>query len=74
MTVPAVNGATAIVQALTRFIAAAERALLPSASPAGGSVAAIVSAWPEYVLGPENPLAFLGPDMPCRMTGGQTIG
>ncbi len=21
--------------------------------------------WPEYVLGPKNPLTFLGPDMPC---------
>lgn len=25
--------------------------------------------WPEYVLGPSNPLTFLGPDMPCSFFG-----
>jgi hypothetical protein len=25
--------------------------------------------WPEYVLGPSNPLTFLDPDMPCDFFG-----
>ncbi|MBZ9705356.1 hypothetical protein LB543_01255 [Mesorhizobium sp. ESP7-2] len=25
--------------------------------------------WPEYFLGPSNPLAFLGADMPCKFFG-----
>ncbi|TPK82543.1 hypothetical protein FJ936_23905 [Mesorhizobium sp. B2-4-13] len=70
LTIPSVTGATAIVEGLSRFIAAAERTLLPSVSSIAGNVAAIVSEWPEYVLAPDNPLAFLSPDMPCRMTGG----
>lgn len=26
----------------------------------------VASRWPEYVIGPSNPLSFLCPDMPCR--------
>lgn len=29
------------------------------------SVQKLSEKWPEYVLGPNNPLTFLGPDMPC---------
>jgi len=25
----------------------------------------LADRWPEYVLGPKNPLCFLSPDMPC---------
>lgn len=30
-----------------------------------GGMNALAAAWPEYVLGPENPLAFLDPEMDC---------
>jgi hypothetical protein len=32
-------------------------------------VDAIAVKWPEYVLGPSNPLTFLSPDMPCEFFG-----
>ena len=29
------------------------------------SVQRLSEDWPEYIVGPKNPLTFLGPDMPC---------
>jgi hypothetical protein len=69
LTMPAINGASLIIDGVRNFITAAGYALLHSPTN-GHDVQSIVGDWPEYVLGPDNPMAFLSPDMPSRMTGG----
>lgn len=70
LTLPAVLGEPVLVDVIERFIEWAERAIRPS-QPAleRGNVASLAQQWPEYVLGPDHPLSFLGPDMPCTMFG-----
>lgn len=67
VTIPAVLGASAIVDAIRRIIEMAQYALRPSHPVLETGTVSLVAKWPEYVLGPDNPLSFLGPDMPCRM-------
>jgi hypothetical protein len=35
----------------------------------GKTIQGVADSWPEYVLGPANPLTFLAPDMPCNFFG-----
>ena len=74
-TIPAVLGAKTIVEILERLVHAAEISLRP-ARPRGYEVAVgnlsgetwvdtFVAKYPEYILGPSNPLTFLAPDCPC---------
>jgi hypothetical protein len=60
--------AAQIVDGIDKFITATEHALLPS--PNAQDVQLIVDDWPEYVLATDNPMAFLSPGMPSRMTRG----
>ncbi|MER8798300.1 hypothetical protein NKH75_29730 [Mesorhizobium sp. M0984] len=69
LTMPAITGAAQIVDGIGRFVMAAEHAMLPSPRN-DQDVQSIIGDWPEYVLGSDNPIAFLSPDMPSRMTGG----
>ncbi|MET3579962.1 hypothetical protein ABID19_002993 [Mesorhizobium robiniae] len=68
LTMPAINAAAQIVDGIDKFITATEHALLRS--PNAQDVQLIVDDWPEYVLASDNPMAFLSPDMPSRMTRG----
>ena len=43
--------------------------LSESINPKLNVIDALAEQWPEYVLGPSNPLTFLGPDMPCSFFG-----
>ena len=81
VTIPAVLEKGDIVQIIGRFLDAARNALRPglqhvdlnklSADTAreGSPWDSIAQEWPEYVLGPSNPLTFLDPDMPCSFFG-----
>jgi hypothetical protein len=63
LTVPAVLGSAKIIELLESFLETARSCL----SRSGGlfSPEAIAGQWPEYVLGPKDPMTFLAPDMPC---------
>jgi len=66
VTVPACLGAAKATQIIESFVEAATYSLRPA--PREFTVAqaqAYADTLPEYVLGPENPLTFLSPDMPC---------
>ena len=73
ITVPAILGATTVINIFAKLVNAAENALH---SPAPRSekleyadrqtqVESLADSCPEYVLGPANPLTFLDPEMPC---------
>lgn len=79
VTVPSVAGATVVVPLLEDLVEAAHSALRPGRI--GPSDFADITTdvihetrvmdgfamqWPEYVLGPSNPLTFLDPQMPSR--------
>lgn len=76
ITIPCVAGAGVILPVLKRLVDDARNALQPSASAnlrlsadlavASQAIDNLALQWPEYVLGPANPLTFLGPDMSCR--------
>ena len=77
VTVPALLGATAVADIFADLVASAENALTrrPGATPVTeiltkaadepNPVDLIAERYPEYVLGPSNPMTFLDPDMPC---------
>ena len=76
ITVPSILGATAAIEIFQRFVAAGENALRPGSSrgPVTDALAnvtypdavdRVAEPFPEYVLGPSNPLTFLDADMPC---------
>ncbi|MBW7996825.1 MAG: hypothetical protein FVQ81_09725 [Candidatus Glassbacteria bacterium] len=70
LTIPSVLGAAVITDTIHRFVEMARHALRPSHAPLPGEdVASVVRTWPEYLLGPDHPFSFLGPDMPCTMFG-----
>jgi len=65
VTVPAVLGATMIIELVEELLEMARYNVSRSRNPAAPDAEGIASEWPEYVLGPKNPLTFLSPDMPC---------
>ena len=67
VTVPAVLGAERVIEIVERFVEASMSCLSYSRHSEGakGAVQWLADTWPEYVLGPENPLTFLEPEMPC---------
>ena len=73
ITVPAILGATAVTDILAVVVEAAENALAPRAARDEEvayadhltQVESFADGYPEYVLGPANPLTFLDPEMPC---------
>ncbi len=68
-TVPAVIGPAAIIGLVQSLYDAAVAAARRGPPLAGGDADNVAAAWPEYVLGPGNPLTFLSPDMPCSFFG-----
>jgi len=60
VTLPALLGRDAVIAIIRQCVDAAENAL-DSSRYRGGSVQDFANRWPEYVLGPENPLTFLDP-------------
>lgn len=68
VTIPAVLGAAAVIDLIEHFHEAAvvnsRRGPSISTSPD-----ALADLWPEYVIGPRNPLSFLDPEMPCSFFG-----
>jgi hypothetical protein len=70
VTIPAVLGAERVIQIVERLHEASLYCLVPGLSePRADAVQSLADSWPEYVLGPENPLTFLAPDMPCSFFG-----
>jgi hypothetical protein len=68
VTIPAVLGTRKTNNAIREFIRWVPNSLRRrsvEADDRGDKVEHIVGEWPEYVIGPRNPLSFLGPDMPC---------
>ena len=68
LTIPSIIGAPAIVELVENFhdaaLATALRGSRTFMSPDD-----LADAWPEYVIGPRNPLSFLDPEMPCSFFG-----
>ena len=85
ITLPAVLERIALIDVVERLIAAARNALRPGrvrehlqleSEETGDAIDRerlitdrLADEWPEYVLGPSNPMTFLSPDMPCSFFG-----
>lgn len=65
LTIPAVLGADVVIGIVDRWLRAARNNVRRGHHITNESANALAADWPEYVLGPGHPLAFLGPDMPC---------
>ena len=65
LTIPACLGEDTVKGIIETFQEAALNNLRPRPQTAEGRVQAFADTMPEYILGPRNPLTFLGPDMPC---------
>jgi hypothetical protein len=69
-TLPACLGADKINEIIAILHNAAMNTLATGLDAIPDSTAqALADTYPEYVLGPHNPLTFLGPDMPCSFFG-----
>jgi len=70
ITIPAVLGAERVIQLIGRFVEASLYAATRSTwTNSDAALRALVEASPAHVIGPENPLSFLSPDMPCSLFG-----
>jgi hypothetical protein len=65
LTVPAVLGVTKIIKIIDRIVEIAGHHVGRSRNPLAPDSDALADEWPEYVLGPKNPLTFLDPEMKC---------
>ncbi len=74
MTIPAVLGIDTIVQLIERLVRWIPNAVRRSSTPVPDpetlearreKIQALAGSWPEYVLGPKNPLVYLEPGMSC---------
>jgi hypothetical protein len=70
-TVPAVLGERKLIEIIEAFHDGALNSTQPGAydRPAA-AIESMARELPEYVLGPENPLTFLSPDVPCAFFQG----
>lgn len=79
-TIPCVAGSVSILSVVRHLLSAARNALLPTSTnfqlssefdgmAASNAIDKLAMQWPENVLGPGNPLAFLSPEMPCSFFG-----
>jgi hypothetical protein len=66
LTFPSVLPAEKIIETVELFRKNVLRAVRSSAQLPKDLGNIIASRWPEYVIGPSNPLTFLCPDMPCK--------
>ena len=70
ITIPAILGADLIIQIVEKIYEAVHYCLRPGLSRLDvHDVQKLADSLPEYILGPENPLTFLTPDMPCSFFG-----
>lgn len=69
LTLPSVLGATQVIAIIDEFYDRARSAVGWSSNAFGRDTDALASEWPEYVMGPRDPLSFLDPDMPCTFFG-----
>jgi hypothetical protein len=70
LTMPAMLGAEHIIKIVNRALEVAGYTVQRSArDPEDRSVQLLADEWPEYVLGPDNPLTFLSPEMKCTFFG-----
>lgn len=63
LTVPTLLGSAQVIGLTEEFLELAKYAVGRSRNPIAPSPEVLAAEWPEYVLGPDNPLSFLGPDM-----------
>ena len=72
ITLPAILGESQIIEIVKQVLDDALSCCLTSCvfgqGPANNAQS-LADEWPEHVLGPENPLTFLCPDMPCSFFG-----
>lgn len=65
-TVPSILGADTIIGLVERFHEMAVYTVRRGRNTSGrDTMEALARRWPEYALGPESPLTFLGPEMEC---------
>lgn len=67
ITIPAVIGSDEVCKVIDGLLYAVENSITSSSirNPDKDEVQEISNEWPEYVLGPLNPLTYLCSDMPC---------
>lgn len=67
LTIPSLLGSEKIIAIVTHALDVARYVVDRRGSPRPGSLSAkeLAKQWPEFVLGPDNPLTFLSPEMPC---------
>lgn len=70
VTLPAILGEAKLIEIIEAFHEGAQNATLPGSDDRPAAIEAMAAALPEYVLGPQNPLTFLSPDMPCAFFQG----
>lgn len=68
LTLPAVLGSKRVIELVERFIETGKYNVARS-HPTRPSPDALADEWPEYVLGPSDPLTFLDPEMKCSFFG-----
>jgi hypothetical protein len=65
LTIPAKVGSQKVIELVERFVEVGRYNVSRQIAPSARSAEKIATEWPEYVVGPKNPLSFLDPDMPC---------
>lgn len=65
LTVPTVLGSRKIIEVLEQFLESARYCVSRSRNPIASAPDKLADEWPEHVIGPRNPLTFLGPGMKC---------
>jgi hypothetical protein len=65
LTIPSVLGSAKVIELVDHCFDAAASEVRPSGSSTNSSAQDLADEWPEYVLGPKNPLTFLAPGMKC---------
>lgn len=71
VTLPAILGAPKLIEIIEAFYEGAQNCVQPGSDErSAAAIETIANEWPEYVLGPQNPLTFLCPDMSCAFFQG----
>lgn len=67
VTIPSVIGSEKTIKIIDKLISVTENSMtrIQQINADDLAVQKLSEEWPEYVLGPKNPLTFLAPDMPC---------
>jgi hypothetical protein len=65
LTIPALLGSAKVMEIVDRALEVARYVVDRSRNPIAPPAEDLADEWPEFVLGPKNPLAFLTPEMKC---------